>query len=199
MSLALKTPVTNKSLGQSVPKIDAIVQQLKDFHGLILKGETAKRQAVTAVEAFLKKNVQGPNRTKTLDAICNKAGVTGRTYNRWKEEMDARAEIGSAVFEEAQAHGIFLTASSIKVLADTKRLNPGATPEQIVWKAKSLKSAHRTTHSEKVKLDTRELLVNALNDHFAATSAESVSEVILKSRILREPLCKACKGMTDVK
>ncbi len=170
------------------------VKQLREENALVVKGEEAKKRVVKIVDAFVAKLPHG-EKDKARTALCRKAGITYRTFQRWKAEGEQRAEIGDSVYKAAEELGYSITPSSIRCLADAKRLNPGKTPEEIVRKV--LNGSTRELEAERTPIDTRESLVQALNEHLETTQGdvESVIKIIRNSPIRREQLCKGmCKG-----
>lgn len=175
------------------------VKQLREENAFVVKGEEAKKRIVKIVDGFVVKLLHG-EKDKARTALCEKAGITYRTFQRWKAEVEQRAEIGDSVYRAAEELGYDITPSSIRSLADAKRLNPGKTPEEIVRKAMNGDALTKAI-APKTPLDTRESLVQALNEHLETTQGdiESVLKVLRNSPISREKLCKMCKDSPDGK
>jgi hypothetical protein len=170
------------------------VKQLEQENAFVVRGEEAKKRVVKIVDGFVVKLLHG-EKDKARTALCRRAGITYRTFQRWKAEGEQRAEIGDSVYRVAEKLGYDITPSSIRSLADAKRLNPGKPPEEIVRKAQCANNDSASRTVERTPLDTRESLVQALNEHLETTHGdiESVLKVLRNSPIPREQLCKMCK------
>lgn len=176
------------------------VKKLKAENVLVVKGEEARKRIVKTVDTFVAK-LNRNEKAEARKALCKTAGIVLRTFERWKAEGEQREEIGASLWEKAEELDYAITASSIRSLAEVKRLNPGKPPEDIVRKAIAASRPINEPKVERTPLDTRESLVQALNEHLEATQGdiESVLKVLRNSPIPREKLCKMCKDSADGK
>ncbi len=168
------------------------VKKLAAENALVVKGEEAKRRVVKIVDAFVAKLPHGEKKEARL-ALCKKAGIVLRTFERCKEEGEQREEIGASVFEKAEELDYDITPSSIRNLADAKRLNPGATPEEIVRKAKAIDAPQAPRVKEPDTTPTQ-----LLSDVVFKYMDETDNDVdglfkVLKDQVPQDKLCALLK------
>jgi hypothetical protein len=172
------------------------VKKLAADNALVVKGEEAKKRVVKIVDSFVAK-LKREEKAEARKELCKKAGIVLRTFERWKAEGEQRAEIGESIYAKAEEMGYDITASSIRNLADAKRLNPGKTPEQIVKVAqRNIDGDRKESEAPRIPLDAREQLVLAINAFVQANaSTDDLIKVLRNSPIQKDKLCTAfCKG-----
>ena len=136
--MALRTATANS--GQNVQNwrnsqaFRDTVKKLAAENAVAVRGEEAQKRVLKFIDDFVAKVPHG-EKEKAREALCKEAGIKRRSFTRWKTEVEQRAEIGDSIFEKAAELDYDITASSIRSLANAKRLNPGVSPEEIVRKA----------------------------------------------------------------
>jgi hypothetical protein len=195
MAQALKTtPVKN---GQNVHNwrtskdFAETVKQLVADNALVVKGEQARQRIVTTINAFVSKLKHGEKK-EARELLCKKAGIVLRTFTRWQAEIEQREEIGGLVYDAAGEAGYDITPSSIRSLADAKRLNPGATPAEVVKKA----MAPSWDQEPKVKVEPLAAFVEALNEYLRKTDNDAIGVIqTVTNSPIREKICAVLKGI----
>jgi hypothetical protein len=193
MSLKTATMPNRQNVGWKDSKdFKDLVTSLREDNKLVAQGEIARRRMVVKTDAFVAKLPRDQKQAARVEA-CKQAGIVLRTFERWKAEFEEREEIGSSVFEKAEELGYKITASSIRDLADAKRLSPGKTPEEIVRKAMTVPKVDAP--SVRVDADPKKTLADALNKYLEATEndVDALLAAIQNQGIPQSKLCAALR------
>jgi hypothetical protein len=194
MTLQLKTVTApnrqNVGWRESKAFLDT-VEKLKKEWEFFGRGERARKNIVDTIDKFVEPLPRDEKKEARV-VLCKKAGIVLRTFERWKPEGEQREEIGASIFEKAEEAGYDLTPSSIRSLADAKRLNPGATPAEIVKKA----MAPSWDQEPKVKVEPLAAFVEALNEYLRKTDNDAIGVIqTVTNSPIREKICAVLKGI----